>query len=124
MKRLITAALAVLALAAVVTTPTLAQTAISPTPVSAKKHHEGQLKKMASALNLTADQKAQIKPIRQSAHQQIKTLKADASLTPEAQKAQIKAIHKSTRQQTLAILTPAQRAQWKAMKHQHRKNKI
>ncbi|MBR8839085.1 MAG: hypothetical protein DSM106950_35070 [Stigonema ocellatum SAG 48.90 = DSM 106950] len=96
--------------------------------------HEGQWK----ALNLTADQKTQIKQIRDSAKQQM-----DAVLTPDQkalqqqarqqhtrpklnltddQKAKFKTIHDSTESQINALLTPTQQQtyqQLRAQRHEH-----
>ena len=115
-------------LAAAIAALTLGLTATALVPASAKgahaahagKHRGAKLAKLSTALGLTDTQKAQIKPILQSAHQQAKAVKADTSLTPEAQKAKIKEIHKASRAQITALLTPDQAAKMKAMKHHHK----
>jgi len=116
MKKPILAALAALTLSlAIAAAPILAQTA----PGQARAHG-GKLKKIANELNLTNAQKAQLKPIFQSARQQARAIKADTSLTPEARKAKLKELGRSARQQMLAILTPEQRAKLKAINQAHR----
>ncbi len=79
-------------------------------------HHGGRLKKLATELNLTDAQKAQLQPILQSARQQAKAIKDNTTLSADARKSQLKELNKSTRTQMMAILTPAQRAQLKAIK--------
>ena len=97
--------------------------------------HAGKWHGAMEKLNLTPDQRAQIKQIRQSAKQQI-----DAILTPEQktqrqqarqqhtkppmnlsadQKAQIKQIHESTESQINAVLTPQQQQELQQMRVQH-----
>ena len=73
------------------------------------------LKKMAAELNLTDAQKAQLKPILQSARQQAKAIKDNTALSDADRKSQLKDLRKSTRSQVLPVLTPAQRAQLKAI---------
>jgi Spy/CpxP family protein refolding chaperone len=61
------------------------------------------------ALNLTADQKSQIKSIHQSASDQVNAIKNDSTLTPDQKEAKIKSIHQNAMQQVSALLTPEQR---------------
>lgn len=97
--------------------------------------HAGEWHGAMEKLNLTPDQKAQIKQIRESAKQQ-----TDAVLTSEQktqlqqarqqhtkpqmnlsddQKAQLKKIHESTESQINAVLTPQQQQQLQQMRAQH-----
>ncbi len=97
--------------------------------------HAGEGHSEMDKLNLTSDQKAQIKQIHQSAKQQI-----DAILTPEQkaqqqqarqqhtkpqlnlsadQKRQLKQIRESTESQINALLTPQQQQQLQQMHAQH-----
>ena len=99
--------------------PTFAQAAApmhGPHPMYGSRAGGGRLKKMAAALGLTDAQKSQMKPILMSERRQIKALKANTALTPATRMAQMKAIHQSSNQQMMAILTPAQRAQVRAMR--------
>jgi protein CpxP len=77
---------------------------------------EQRLERAADQLGLTQDQRTQIKGILVSARQQIKTVRQDSSLTPDQRKAQTKTILKSARKEAAAILTPAQRQEWKTLK--------
>jgi len=89
-----------------------------------------------NALNLTNDQKAQIKQIRESAKQEMdsiytpeqKTLRQQArqqhqrpklNLTND-QKAQIKAVRQKTKSQIDAVLTPDQRQKLQQMRAEHK----
>jgi len=91
-------------------------------PTLAKGQHQGgRMGKMAAALGLTAAQKAQMKPIMQSAREQAKAVKADTSLSPEDRKSKLKAIRKNTMSQVTPILTPDQKQMLLAMRR-HRKD--
>ena len=59
-------------------------------------------------LNLTADQKAQLKSIRQSQRDQIMSLRNDKSLSQEQRMAKVRAIREGMRTQVQGILTPQQ----------------
>ena len=121
MRKLIIAALAALIVGS---TFTLAP----PTLAGAKKagagHQAGKrMAKLADALGLTDAQKAQIKPILMNAAQQVRAVRKDTTLSPEAQKTKLKAIRKSTKQQIAAILTPEQKKKLAAMRHQGKNGK-
>jgi Spy/CpxP family protein refolding chaperone len=122
MKKLLPITLAVVALglAATLTPPTFAQFAQGGRLGRAHGQGGGRMQKLANDLGLSDAQKAQLKPILQSAGQQAKAIKADTSLTPEARKAKMKDLRKSTNQQMMAILTPDQRQKLKAMRRQQR----
>ncbi len=62
-------------------------------------------------LNLTDDQKAQLRTQMDNQRQQIEALRSDTSLTPEQRRAKSQEIMKSGHEQFLAILTPEQRTQ-------------
>ncbi len=90
-------------------------------------HHkfnaDAHLDKMAKELNLTDAQKAQIKPILESEKSQIKSVRADKSLTKDQQKQKLVAIMKDSRAQILPILTPAQREQLKDIRAKAREKR-
>lgn len=70
--------------------------------------------KMMDNLNLTAEQKAQLKSMRQDAKQQREAIQNDASLTADQKKAKMKELHKTQSDKMKSILTPEQQATWKA----------
>ena len=80
------------------------------------KGRGGDSVKFAQKLNLSLSQQAQIKTIRQSARADIEAVKSNTSLTQEQKREQLKAIHNNVQNAISAVLTPAQREQWKAMK--------
>ncbi len=121
--------LIIVALAALVVGSTLALT--PPSLAGAKKagagagQHAGKrLAKLAGALNLTAAQKAQIRPIVADAARKVRSLRQNTTLSPEARKAQMKAIRKDSMARIAAILTPEQKAKLIAMRRHraHGKN--
>jgi Spy/CpxP family protein refolding chaperone len=60
------------------------------------------------ALQLTVEQKKQMRELRLSARDQAAILRNDQSLTGDQKAAKLKALHASTREQMKAVLTPAQ----------------
>jgi Spy/CpxP family protein refolding chaperone len=68
-------------------------------------------------LNLTDDQKAQIKQIRQDSEAQIKAIESNSSLSAAQKQEQIHQIREDARKQEEALLTPDQKKileQWRA----------
>src|ERR1700686_4358933 len=65
-------------------------------------------------LNLTDDQKAQVKKIHENMRAQMDAVKSDATLTAEQKQAKMKELHKSSHEQVKQLLTPDQRKQMKA----------
>ncbi len=70
-------------------------------------------------LNLTDDQKAQMKKIHEGAKSQIAAVNNDTSLSADQKQAKIQAIHRDTHKQTEALLTPEQRQQMKQWRKSH-----
>jgi Spy/CpxP family protein refolding chaperone len=65
-------------------------------------------------LNLTDDQKAQVKKIHADMKSQMEVVKSDTTLTTDQRQAKLKQIHKASHEQVLQLLTPDQRQQMKA----------
>src|SRR5271163_1766619 len=65
-----------------------------------------------AALNLTDEQKAQIKTIREDGKAQVAALGKDASLSEEAKQQKLKVIRKDIRRQVWGVMTPEQQKQW------------
>jgi protein CpxP len=104
--------------------PTQAQT--GPTTFAAQHNghqgsHQGggRLAKLAEYLELTDDQKAQLKPILKHEAEQVRDIRQNTSLSPEQKHDQIKEVRKDTRPQIMAILTPAQREKLKDLRQHH-----
>ena len=77
---------------------------------------QAKLQELSSELNLTDDQKNQIKPILQGEVTELKGIKADASLSDDQKKAKATEIHSSSKSQISAILTPEQQKKLAAIK--------
>ena len=79
--------------------------------------------KMMKDLNLTPDQKAQMKEMHQGNKQQRDAIKNDASLSQDQKAAKMKELHKSQKEKMNSILTPDQKSKMKAYKMNHKKMK-
>ena len=81
-----------------------------------KNHHQdGQRKEHAfHQLNLTAEQKAKFKSIREAQRAEMETLRKAGTVTPE----QRKALHEKYSAQFQAVLTPAQQEQFKQQRQE------
>lgn len=78
--------------------------------------------KMMNDLNLTPDQKSQMKEIHESSKQQREAVKNDASLTPDQRRAKMKDLQKSQSAKVNTILTPDQQAKRKAYMEKMKSN--
>lgn len=76
--------------------------------------------KFAQELNLTPEQQADLKSIRENMRQQAQAIKNDSSLTPDQKKAKFKELRKSSHEQMMAKLTPEQQQKFKEMRKEHR----
>ena len=76
--------------------------------------------KFAKELNLTPQQQADLKSIRENVKQQAQAIKNDSSLTADQKKAKFKELRKSSHEQMMAKLTPDQQAKFKQMRKEHR----
>jgi Spy/CpxP family protein refolding chaperone len=74
-------------------------------------------------LNLTDDQKAQMKKIHQDAKTQIEAVNSDSSLSADQKQAKIQGIHRQTHKQVESILTPEQKQQQRAWRRAHQGDK-
>jgi len=70
-------------------------------------------------LNLTDDQKAQMKKIREDAKSQIDAVKNDGSLSADQKQTKIKQIRRDSHKQVEAMLTREQRKTMKEWRHEH-----
>lgn len=77
---------------------------------------------MMDQLNLTADQKSQMKTLHQDMKQQREGIMNDQSLTADQKKAKMKDLRKSQSEKMNTILTPDQQTKMKEMKKQRMKN--
>lgn len=77
---------------------------------------QAKLQELSSELNLTDDQKTQIKGIVQDEVQQLKAVHDDASLSPDQKKAKVTEIRQSHKSQMSSILTPEQQKKLETIK--------
>jgi len=90
---------------------------------SATQTAKPSLKQQLQALNLTRDQKIQIKQLRQDSKAYKESIMANDSLPQDQKQAQLKDLHKRTFASLNTILTDEQKEKWKAMKADMKKNK-
>jgi len=74
-------------------------------------------------VNLTDDQKAQMKKIREDAKSQMDAVKNDSSLSAEQKQTKIKGIRRDSHKQVEAMLTPEQRKTMKEWRHEHHRER-
>lgn len=67
----------------------------------------------SAELNLTADQRTQLKSIHENTRSQVGAIRNDSTLTPEQRQEKIRGLHQNTRQQLSTILTPEQQQKMK-----------
>jgi periplasmic protein CpxP/Spy len=79
-----------------------------------------QAKHLAKKLGLTHDQVAQIKPILAGRFQQMQSLRADTSLTPQDRRAKAHAIQQDSTEKIEAVLNDTQKQQYEQMLAQRR----
>jgi len=77
------------------------------------RHGQAQDEELAK-LNLTDDQKAQVKKIHEDMRAQAEAVKSDSTLSADQQHAKLEGIRKSAHEQVKQLLTPDQRKQMKA----------
>ncbi len=76
--------------------------------------------RLGRQLGLTQEQVAQIKPIVANRQQQMASLRADSTLTPQDRRAKARSIMQDSRNQIEALLTDTQKQQYEQMLAQHR----
>jgi len=80
----------------------------------APAQHEGRMRGAMKGLNLTDDQKAEMKKIHESMKVQLDAVNKDDSLTADQKTAKTHELRHSARLQTVKLLTPEQRQQMKS----------
>ncbi len=86
---------------------------------SQNQRQESRERNIFAGIDLTDEQKAQLKTIRQNEREQIKVIRNEQSLTQEEKKAKVEAILQASRRQSLALLTPEQRQTLRNRREQH-----
>lgn len=81
---------------------------------------ENRLEMMSKQLNLTDEQRENIRPLLKHEVERIKEVRSNTELTQDQARRRIQMIRKNTRQKVAEILTPEQRKQWQEMRQEHR----
>jgi Spy/CpxP family protein refolding chaperone len=76
---------------------------------------DGQLQHLTKALDLTADQQAQLKPILENAHQQMMQVHEDQSLSQQDRRTKMQSLHEDTKSKIEAVLNDTQKQKFEAM---------
>jgi Spy/CpxP family protein refolding chaperone len=72
--------------------------------------------RIARKLGLTAEQKSQLKTVRQSTAAALKAIRADGSLTPDQKKTKARDILAASRTQMRSVLTPEQQQKFQHLR--------
>ncbi len=80
----------------------------------------GMMQRLSQALNLTPTQQAKLAPIFQAQRSQMMSLFGNTSLTQPQKFQRMQAMRRATDARIAAVLTPAQRAKWTALRAQMR----
>jgi Spy/CpxP family protein refolding chaperone len=78
---------------------------------------------MMANLNLTDDQKAQIKQIHEGMRSKVEAVNNDSSLSADQKQAKIQDLRRDTHEQVKKVLTPDQRKQFEENMREHRDSK-
>jgi Spy/CpxP family protein refolding chaperone len=78
---------------------------------------------MMANLNLTDDQKAQIKQIHEGMRSKVEAVNNDSSLSADQKQAKIQDLRRDTHEQVKKVLTPEQRKQFEENMREHRDSK-
>jgi len=81
---------------------------------AAPQQHEGRMHGAMKGLNLTDDQKAEMKKIHESTRAQLDGVKKDDSLTADQKEAKIHQLRHGARMQMVKLLTPEQQQQMRS----------
>ena len=80
---------------------------------------DAQLEHMSSALNLTDEQKAKIKPILEDTSKKMQQLRQDSSLSEQDKRAKMQEIHQDAMSQVKPILNADQQKKFESMHGPH-----
>jgi protein CpxP len=105
--------------------PALSKAQNAPDSNQGQAMHEkrGEQNAMMANLNLTDDQKAQIKQIHEGTRSKVEAVNNDSSLSADQKQAKIRDIRRDTHEQVKKVLTPEQRKQFEENMREHRDTK-
>jgi periplasmic protein CpxP/Spy len=81
-----------------------------------------QLEHLSKALNLTDDQKSQIKPILEDRQKQMESLRSDSSLSPEDRRSKARSLMQDSNAKLRAVLTDEQKTKFDEMQSRMREH--
>jgi len=73
---------------------------------------QAELRRIASALNLTPEQREKLRPIVNDEGEQLRAVRLDERMTPEQKRAKVLEIRESFRPKIAEVLTPEQQEKW------------
>ena len=88
-----------------------------------KQDMQQHIDKMATELNLTADQKTQGQGIMKDQMGQARSVRQDSSLSEDQKEAKLKELHESTHSKINAVLTPDQQKKFTEMRKEMREDR-
>jgi Spy/CpxP family protein refolding chaperone len=98
-------------------------TAPDSTQGQAMHEKHGDHNAMMANLNLTDDQKAQVKQIHEGMRSKVEAVNNDPSLSADQKEAKIRDLRRDTHEQVKKVLTPEQRKQFEENMREHRDSK-
>jgi protein CpxP len=98
------------------TTATAQNTTNAPAAGGRRAHAHNRKGKLAQELNLTKDQKQQLRPILQEEAQKLNALRADTHLSRQQKHQQLQAIRQELAARIKPILTPEQLEKWQELR--------
>ena len=82
-----------------------------------------QLEHLSKALNLTDDQKSQIKPILEDRQKQMESLRSDTTLSPEDRRSKARSMMQDSNTKLRAVLTDEQKSKFDEMQAHMREHR-
>jgi len=89
-------------------------------------HWRGQpmsLEHLSNALNLTDDQKSQIKPILEDRQKQMESIRSDSSLSPEDRRSKMRSLMEDSNTKLRAVLNDEQKSKFDEMQSRMRERR-
>jgi periplasmic protein CpxP/Spy len=102
------------------------QTASDPKPTTTAPNERGarardQMQQIAKELNLTEEQKTQLKPVIQKQAEKARALRADTSLSREERQAKLKTLRAELAPEFKKVLTPEQYEKWQKLRDERQR---
>ena len=91
-----------------------------PVPPPRRMNPERQLRHLTRQLNLTGDQRKQIKPLLEERRNKMQALFANQNLSPEDRRAQARAVAADIHARIVAVLNDQQKQEFEAMQQRRR----